>query len=146
MLRTLLIPFLLSFSMPALAIYKCESGGKVSYRDSPCPSGKVTIFPDKTDDNATAANAAKAKRQLTEQKNEAARLEKARHRREAIEEKEQRRADKIAAAKRKTCASLARHKKWSDEDAAAANGRAADKAKIKARRANEKYEAECKAA
>ncbi len=146
MLRILSIVLLLSFSAPALAIYKCQSGEKISYSDVPCPSGKFISLDDTQGANAAAADAARARQRAAQEKNEAARLEKARHQREASDEKEQRQAARVAVVKKQKCATLAQRQKWSEEDAAHAAGRSAEKTKRKARRAKEKYDMECKGA
>ncbi len=141
MLQTLLVTLLLSFSAPALAIFKCEITGKISYSDEPCPGGKTVI---KNGDTVSSLDAIKAKQQLAQDKREVERLEKARHQRETREEKEQQQATKSANAKKAKCTSLEQRKKWADEDTVHATGKSADKAKRKARRAAEKYEVECK--
>lgn len=142
MLRTLLVTLLLSFSAPALAIFKCEIAGKVTYSDEPCPGGKTVIA---NGDTVSSLDATKAKQQLAQDKREVERLEKARHQREKKEEKEQQQAARSANVKKAKCTSLEQRKKWADEDAAHATGKSADNAKRKARRATEKYEVECKA-
>ena len=53
----------LSMTAPALAVYKCESGNKVSYTDLPCEGGKVLEVKTTTPD-ADAANL-----QLAQEKN-----------------------------------------------------------------------------
>ena len=142
MLQTLLVTLLLSFSAPALAIFKCEIAGKVTYSDEPCLGGKTVIANGGT---APSLDATKAKQQLAQDKREVERLEKARHQRETKEEKEQQQAARSANVKKAKCTSLEQSKKWADEDAAHATGKSADNAKRKARRATEKYEVECKA-
>jgi hypothetical protein len=136
----LVLSFLLvSFSMPALAIYKCESAGAVTYSEAPCPGGKLMDI----DNKPSEGDAAKSAQQTAKDKKELARLESARHKSEAAEEKVKRQAARAAAARERKCASLAQRKKWLLEDAAKAAGKAADKAKLKARRMAEKYQLEC---
>lgn len=139
MLRILLIFSLASFSAPSWAIYKCESGGATLYTEAPCPGGKSMHL----SDSGNPADAAQAQQQTAKEKKELARLETARHKREAIEEKEQERASRAAGARQKKCASLAQRKKWMMEDAANATGKSAAKANLKVRRMAEKYELEC---
>ncbi|MDB5764203.1 MAG: hypothetical protein JWQ21_3198 [Herminiimonas sp.] len=148
MFKILLLSLLISFSAPALAIYKCESNGKITYSDEPCRGGKVLdVDPasGKTaaSDAADAADAADAGKQITREKSEVKRLENERHKREAKDEQAQQKAARISAAKHKKCVSLAMRKKWGEEDAAAASGKSAEKAKRNARRKAEKYETEC---
>ncbi len=138
MLRFMLIGLLLSFSAPALAVYKCESGGKVSYSDTPCPDGKEIVV-----EPVQASEASRAAKQLTREKKQLKRLESERHRDEAKVHSARQRAAKRQAALHKKCTSLARRERWAREDAAAATGKAANRAKLKARRAAERYEEEC---
>jgi len=126
-------------SAPALALYKCESSGKVSYGDVPCSSGTTVALPERSN----VSDAAEAKIRAAREKLEAERLEKERRKREVSEEKIQAKIAKTGMAHRKKCQSLAMHKKWSEEDAASAAGKTAEKAKRKARRNAEQYEAEC---
>lgn len=127
------------FSAPALAVYKCEIDGKVVYRDSPCAGGKELDI-----DAAPAKNGSvSTQEQLARDKAKAARLESERHRREAREAREQNLAARRAAARQKKCDSLALRTKWAEDDAIKASGKAAERARIKARHAAEKYELEC---
>jgi hypothetical protein len=143
MLHILLISILVTLSAPALAIYKCESSGKVSYSQFPCPSGNSEILSGQANDNPPLSEVGQARQQAAQDKHEATRLQKTRHQREAKEEKEQQRIARVNAAKRKKCAALALRKKWTADDALSASGRAAEGAKRKAQRAAEKYEMEC---
>jgi len=130
---------LVSFSMPALAIYKCESAGTTTYSEAPCPGGKLMDLGDMPNE----ADAPKSSQQTAKEKKELARLENARHKSEAAEEKVKRQAARAAAARERKCASLAQRKNWLQEDAAKASGKSAEKAKLKARRMAEKYRLEC---
>lgn len=133
---------LITCSAPALAVYKCESGGKTTYSDKSCTQGKVTQLSDEP--AVEKADITRADRENIERKKRIAALEKTRHQREAVEEKKQQRAAKSAAAQRKRCTTLSLRKKWSAEDASRAAGKAVEKARLKARRAEEQYDAECK--
>lgn len=130
---------LVSFSMPALAIYKCESAGSVTYSQTPCPGGKLMDIVDQPNE----ADAAKSRQQTEKEKKELARLENARHKSEAAEQRAKLQAARAAAARDRKCASMAQRKNWAQEDAAKASGKSADKAKLKARRMAEKYQLEC---
>lgn len=139
MQSTLLLFVLLSFSAPALAIYKCEFDGKVVYSDAPCHEGRMkelVITPPLSDPDA-------AQRQLAQDKKEAQRLEDRRKKHEAIEDRNRQRAAKAHEARKKKCATLALRTKWADEDAAKAAGKTVEKAKRNAQRAAEKYQLEC---
>jgi hypothetical protein len=132
----------LLFSLPVFAAYKCESDGKTTYSDIPCPSGKQIEISGKS--TIDEQNAERAKQQVKQERAELARLEKERHKREAAEEKQTRIAARNAATKANRCATLAQRVKWSEEDAAHTAGKSAEKAKRKARRAAESYELQCK--
>jgi hypothetical protein len=127
---------------PAFAVYKCESNGQVTYSDAPC-RGKTLSLANSIDAEVPGTNVASAKEKLAREKKEVTRLEKERHKREAAEEKEQKKVAKADAVKRKKCSTLAHRKKWADEDAAAATGKSREKAQRKARRAAETHQAEC---
>jgi hypothetical protein len=137
--------FLLSFSfmllpLPALAIYKCEANGKVSYSDVPCRGAQLLNM---SEDSQTMLATQTAQQQLAQQKAQLKQLQSARHQRETREEKEQQKTARLAAAHEKKCKAMALRVKWSQEDAASANSRSQEKAKLKARRMTEQYKLEC---
>ena len=136
--RILVLLAAAGFSRPAAALNKCESNGKVIYTDQPCADGKIIRYdtPAKNDHLA-------AERRLAADKRELQRVETERHREEAKAEREHARMVKAAVAGKKKCDALARRKRWADEDAASSVGKAADKAKRKARRAEEHFQEEC---
>jgi hypothetical protein len=143
MLRTALICLLLSLSAPAFAIYKCEAEGRITYSQEPCASGAGTDMRDKIITGTTDRDAAQARARATREKAEADRLEKARHQREAMEEKEQQKIARASNAKQKKCQSLALRKKWLVEDAAKSSMKSAEKARKKIARLEEKIAQEC---
>ncbi len=143
MRRLLYISLLWLMPLPALSIYKCESNRAISYSDIPCSSGASSTID--TSFNTISPAPSSTDQQLVRQKAELKRLENARHKREEKEDKERQQAAKVAAAKQKKCAGLAQRRKWSDEDAALATGKAGERARIKARRMSEKYLLECAA-
>ena len=128
---------LLSCSLPALAVYKCEEGGKVSYSDLACPGGR------QLDIAVPAASDPASARQLAQEKSSLQRLENDRHKREAKEEKEQLRIAHAMASRKRKCDALARRVKWAEEDSRLAHGRSSEKAKRKAHRLVEQYDGEC---
>jgi hypothetical protein len=142
MRHLMLASLLLSFSLPALAVYKCESNGKTVYSDAPCVDGKQVQLADKT--AVADQDTARAMQDAKREKAEVARLEKERHKREAAEAKQAKIAARSAAVKKSKCETLAQRVKWSEEDAARAAGKSAEKARRKARRAAESYELQCK--
>lgn len=132
---------LLACPLPALAIYKCETGGTVSYSDAPCSSGKSRkIMTDNMGDGTTSGP---AESRLEEQKAELQRLQEARYRREAQDEKAAQKIIRAHAAKQKKCAKLKLQQKWREEDAALAAGKASERARLKARRMAEAMTLEC---
>jgi len=140
MRRYALLLVLAFISAPALAVFKCEFEGKTSYSDAPCNAGKAINLQVA---HPNESEFAEAKKQATREKIEARDLEYARRKRENAEEKVQARIAKADAARRKKCQSLAMRRKWSEEDAAAASGKSFDKARRRAQRKAEQYEAEC---
>lgn len=138
MLRLLLIGLLATASVPALAVYKCQAGGSVTYSDTPCPGAKELKL-----DTQPLGSASRSEKQVAEDKKTLMRLERERRRDDAEQEKDRRRTAKARAAEKKKCASLARREQWAREDAASALGKTAEKAKLRARRATQQYEEEC---
>lgn len=138
----LLISFvLLACPLPALAIYKCETGRTVSYSDTPCLSGKSSMIA--TGQAAGGIEPVPVDPRLEQQKAELQRLQNARQRREAQEEKAAQKMLKAHATKQKKCAKLTLQQKWREEDAAMAVGKAGEKARLKARRMAEAVHLEC---
>ncbi|HEY0843968.1 MAG TPA: DUF4124 domain-containing protein [Noviherbaspirillum sp.] len=125
-------------SAPALAIYKCESEGRTTYSDIPCPGGKSLEVPITAASDSDAAGRAAAR-----EKKALASLEKERHRREAVEARELKTANRAAAARRKKCDNLARRQKRADDAVRTSVGKANERAKLNARRVAEDYEAAC---
>lgn len=146
-MRLLICLVLFACPLSALAVYKCESGQAgnrtrvVSYSDTPCPAGKSTVLD--TSFNSVSPTPDAADSRLEQQKEELQRLERIRHRREAQEDKEARKAARVWAVRQKKCAKLAQQQRWREEDAAIAVGKAADRARLKARRSGEAYQLEC---
>lgn len=140
MLRTILIAALAAFfCTPALAVYKCMNGQRVTYTDAPCPGGT----PVQVDTAPRFSDAAASRHRMVLQKEEIQRLQHARRRQEARQQKASQHAAQVAERKRKKCATLAMRTRWSTEDVAVASVRTTERAKRKARRAAELYELEC---
>lgn len=138
-MRSLILLLLLSFSAPALAIYKCEFSDKVVYSDLPCKNGKMkklSIAPPLSDQSEAQQRLAHDKQQLED-------LETQRHQREALEEKQQKKESKTRQAREKKCALLALRLKWAKEDIAHAHLKSKVNAQRKAQRASEKYQLVC---
>lgn len=137
-LSVLLFGLALGISTPALAVYKCEADGKITYGDTPCPGGKIleTAIPSSTDAREADRTAARERKAL-------AKLENARHKREAAEERDLKSANRAAAAKQKRCDSFARRQKRADDVVRTSVGKANERAKMKARSIAEDYETAC---
>ena len=142
-MRTCTLVVLCAAAMTAHAqtVHKCTVDGKVSYSDQPCSdtaAAKAVL-------NVPAAPAADpdAVKSLRQQKKQADTLEKARLKRQEKDEREDAAAGRAAAAQRKKCDKLKLTKRWADEDARSATGKAADPARLKARRAGEAMALEC---
>ncbi|MNR77948.1 hypothetical protein D3C72_86330 [compost metagenome] len=136
----LIFSILLCVVTPARAIYKCEAGGHISYRDTPCPessSSKSISLPVAPSDSASAQQ-----RSLREKK-ELQAIEAARSKEEAQAQKEYLRKSKEQENKRKHCARLQQTARWAQEDVRHANIKNIDKMKRKAQRATEKHDLEC---
>lgn len=139
MLRLALLALLLSSALPAMAVYRCESGGKVSYGDQPCANGRrveaaSSVLPH--DAARTSVTLAQDKARLRE-------LESERRRREDKDEAERKAVARANFAKRNRCRVLEQRKAWATEDVAAAAGRSQDKARRKMRQVEERFLSEC---
>jgi hypothetical protein len=139
MLRPLLLSIFVCASAPAFAIFKCESGGKVTYSDTNCSGGRVLDV-----NGAPATDAPKAVRQAEQEKKSLKRLESEQRKQTAQEDRARQRIARTEAMRRQKCTSLERRQRWADEDAAHATGKSAERAKRKARHATEQYQDECR--
>ena len=138
-----LLSLLMAVSMPALAIYKCESHGRTTYTDTPCGAAQSEL-----PRAAAPSDPAGARRQAASERSQLARIEKDQEKARASHERQQKRSekDKTAQAHKNKCTLLALEKKWSAEDAASVTRMVSDKTdslKRQARRKAERYEAEC---
>ncbi|TFV86055.1 DUF4124 domain-containing protein [Oxalobacteraceae bacterium OM1] len=120
------------------AAYKCEADGKVTYGDTPCVGGTVISATPPDDAHAARERAARERKTLDG-------IEKDRRKEEVREARERARAAKTAATHQTACRKLALRQRWAEEDARAAAGKSAEKAKRKARRAAEALDAQCRA-
>lgn len=136
--KAFLLCLSLAVSAPALAIYKCESEGKTSYSDSPCPDGKILEV-----NTTPLGDPGEAGRHAVQEKSQLTRLEKERHKREAIEAREQKSAARAGAARQKKCATLALRQKRAHEAVRSSVGKANARARLKVQHITEEYEAEC---
>lgn len=126
-------------SLPAMAVYRCESKGKVTYQDTACPGGReVEAIQTSPKDAEAARKRAAEERKLLKQ------IQSDQKREEANAARQRSAVAKIAADKEKKCVSLARRKQYASEDAAVARGKAIDKAQRNAKRREEEYRQECR--
>lgn len=138
----LLLLALILFSAPAFAIYKCESGNKIIYSDTPCDGGKSGSMREIAV-AAPASDNSSAQKQLQQDKKELQRLQQRREKQQAQDERQQAKRYKTAEAKKKKCAESAQRVQWAKEDAASAPTKSSERAKQKARRATEKHQLSC---
>jgi hypothetical protein len=142
-MKTLALPLLLfCFWLPAHAIDKCESGGRIIYSDQGCGNGRTLeyVAPAPPPD---ASDAASARQRAAQEKRELDRLQSERRSAQARQEREQQRIARAALARERKCRMLALSRKWSSEDAAAADLKSVSRARRNALRNVEKYEAVC---
>lgn len=138
------LPWLLALSAVALpaqaqTLHKCTVDGKVSYSHQPCDRGQAAVIavPEAPAPDPTAA------KELQRQRKEADKLESARHKREARQEREDIAAGRVAAARARKCDKLRLQQKWAEEDARGATIQGLERARTRASRANDLYKLEC---
>jgi hypothetical protein len=147
MLRILLLALLIASPAHAIAIYKCESNGKILYTDAHCAGGKLPDLRERVRNNPPLSVMA-VKAEIARAKQEANRLREQRLVQEAMEQAQQQRLALDDYIFTKKCVALALRKRWADEEAQLASGFAGyQDTEYKARRiahaVNEKYELEC---
>lgn len=159
MIRIILLMTLALLSQPAAAdgVYKCSSGGKVSYADRPCTNGTATRLPPPAavgvappEANAVTTRDARTlvefeKLRMAREKEQAREIARQQARDEAKTERERQRQVRAASARRKTCDKLRLRRKWAVEDVAHASGKAQEAARRKAKRQAEALAVECPA-
>ena len=140
--RQLMMAAIISCTVPAAqAVHRCESGGKVSYSDLPCPGAKPLIINNDTPASGTSkAPDANQQRQATE----LARLQQLRELRERQDQRIRDLAARGAAAKEKKCHTLAMQLKWREEDVRDATLKQEMNARKRLRRTEERYRDECR--
>jgi hypothetical protein len=135
---------LIALCQPAWAIYKCELNGKISYRDTPCESGKALSMQTPIESKVSAVDAEVAAQRAERDREQLSQIEAEHERAELRAQKIRHAAAKADATQKKKCAKLAQKKQWLEDDAAAANMKSREKAKRAARRKADEYELECK--
>lgn len=135
------LPFLLlAAALPVYAqVHKCTVDDKVTYSEHPCVGGTGAVLPPPHTppaDPDAAANLARMQKQSQQ-------LQKERAMRDAVQAREDVRQDRLAATRRQKCNKLKLDTQWAAEDARRAAPQAAEAARLKARRASERYGVEC---
>jgi hypothetical protein len=139
MLYLLLVAALLS-PTSAFAVYRCEQHGTVTYTDIPCAGSELEIT------RSTASQDTQDDR-LKRERSEVVKLQRLREQREQRERQDQQIRDlaaRGAAAREKKCRSLALQVKWREEDVRESTLDKSEKARTRLRRAQEKFDAECR--
>jgi len=162
MIRLLLsVTLLVALTLPwqpaaAQGVYKCNAGGKLSYADRPCTEGISTRLPppaagvDLPDKNAVATRDARTlvefeKLRLAREDKLAREKARTQAREEARDERKRQQRARAALAHRKSCDKLRLRRKWAEEDALRAGGKAQEAARRKVRRQAEALAVECPA-
>lgn len=145
-LSTTLLAVGLLFSAPAWAVYKCETGGQVTYSDTACTDGKtLDIVDNKSNQGINTGQPAKDKAAVQQQRREHAKADRQQAQARAKSEREDARAKLVAEKNKRKCAQLAQRKKWAEDDLRNANAKGQEKARRKSQRASDQYLAECPA-
>lgn len=136
-MRIFLLLFLMLGSMSAHAVYRCESQGTVSYSDLPCNGHELEL-------SSQPAAPSRDNDVMKQERSEVSRLQKLREQRERQDQQIRDLAARGAAARERKCRSLALQVKWREEDVRASTLDKAQKAKVRLRRAEEKFDSECR--
>ncbi len=136
----------------ASAAYRCERQGKVTYSDQRCDTDHGTIVREVAPPSAASQRNSSDRMnddgsdnaQSKRERSEVARLQALREQRERQDQQIRDLAARGAAARERKCKALALQVKWREEDLREAVLDKAVKARTRLRRANEKYQAECR--
>ena len=121
---------------PAVAVYKCEQAGVITYTDIPCDGEQLSVTLPERGREAEDKS-------LEREKKEAARLQALREQRERQDKQIRDLSARGAAARERKCKSLALQLRWREEDLREAPLGSQDKARKMVRRAAEKYRNDC---
>lgn len=148
-MKRFLMTFLLSIScvqhLSAAEIYQCEKNGRMQYSQTPCSQDQKAIGKNVTLDS-TDSESEKQHRinQLAQDKKEAARLERERHKTEDKRDKENSRQVAKAEKQKTQCDKAHLQVKWAEEDARSASPKSEAKARQKLKRTKEKADLVCR--
>ncbi len=123
--------------LSASAVYRCEQHGQPVYTDLPCEGRKLDVDPQPAPQRDSDDS-------LRRERAEASRLQKLREQRERQDQQIRDLAARGAAARERKCRSLSLQLKWREEDLRIATLDKAEKARVRLRRAAEKFDAECR--
>ncbi len=126
----------LTLPLPAQAVYKCLLHGQWTYADLPCDGAALTVRPSPSSPSPSADP-------LTREKAEVRRMQTLREQRERQDQQLRDLHARGAAAQARKCKSLALQLRWREEDLRDAPLAAQQKARVRARRAAEKYQNDC---
>ena len=140
----------------AAPVYKCSSGGKISYGDRPCAHGQaeaqlappagVALPGAETPATGDARTLLELEKLRIAKAQREQRAQEQRQKRELAEQRERQRTSRAASARHKQCARLKLRHKWTADDAArSAHGPKREAALLKARRQAEQLAVECPA-
>ena len=136
-MRIFLLLFLLLGSFCSHAVYRCESQGTVGYSDLPCNGHELEL-------SSKPAAPSRDNDVMKQERSEVSRLQKLREQRERQDQQIRDLAARGAAARERKCRSLALQVKWREEDVRESTLDKAQKAKVRLRRAEEKFDSECR--
>ena len=137
---TLTAAFTVGACAQSQIVHKCTADGKVTYTEVPCAGGVILDVPA----TPTPDRSAKERQADLQRMNRESRaLEKERRRQQAADDRNDERINRAHAQRRQRCGKLELDKKWADDDVRRAQPQAVDGARLKARRAAERYALEC---
>ena len=125
--------------LSAHAVYKCARQGTIVYTDMPC-EGKQLELPISTPSKSHDTN---QERTLANDRAEVSRLKKIREQRERQDQQIRDLSIRGAAAREHKCKTLSLQLRWREEDLRESPIQSEYKARIRVRRAAEKYAMEC---
>ena len=136
----ILLPLLTSLiASPALAVFKCEADGKVTYSDTACAGGKRLDLKDRVPES----DARQATLRARQQKAELDRIDALQRKEQAQQAKVRNQIARANARQAKKCDALAKSKQPADDAIATAPEKSITQVKAKARQAGERHAAEC---
>jgi type IV secretory pathway VirB10-like protein len=148
-MKRFLMTFLLSIScvqhLSAAEIYQCEKDGRMQYSQTPCSQDQKAIGKKVTQDATDSASEKQHRiNQLAQDKKEAARLERERHKTEDKRDKENSRQAAKTEKQKSQCDKAHLQVKWAEEDARSASPKSEAKARQKLKRTKEKADLVCR--